>query len=418
MLSRPEIHGLDAEFIWTLGPAALALVALVVVGRLLLRPLFHSVALAKSAELFMAASLLVVLGAGLIAAASGLSMALGAFIAGLLLAETEFRREIEVTIEPFKGLLLGLFFVSVGAGLDISLLVASPLPILAIAVATVVLKVVAVLGIGGVFKAPWRVTREAALLLGPGGEFAFVMIGAAVAGGVIAPVAGHMAMVAVTVTMLTIPLIARVAEWPRDSAASEAPAFDTPPEDGGQARVIIVGYGRVGALISDMLARHNVAYIAVDSDPRLIARARDEGRPTYFGDATRPEFLRRCGIETARALVVTMDAPRSNEEVVKIARSLRADLTIVARARDAAHATALYGLGVTDAVPETIEASLQLSEAVLVDIGVPMGYVIASIHEKRDDYRKLLIASGAQPRPQAAKRTKAAASETPPAKRG
>jgi K+:H+ antiporter len=214
-------------------------------------------------------------------------------------------------------------------------------------------------------------------------------------------------------------LLARAAEWLSRDAAAEAPseAFESPPAD-GQARVIIVGYGRVGALISDMLARHNVAYIAVDSDAKLIARARDDGRPIYFGDATRPEFLRRCGIETARALVVTMDAPRSNETVVGIARSLRADLTIVARARDALHATTLYALGVTDAVPETIEASLQLSEAVLVDIGVPMGYVIASIHEKRDEYRKLLIASGAQPRPQIAKRTKAAAGETPPAKPG
>ena len=147
-----------------------------------------------------------------------------------------------------------------------------------------------------------------------------------------------------------------------------------------------------------MLDRHKIPYIAVDSDARSIAGQRQAGKPIYFGDATRPEFLRRCGIDTARALVVTMDAPRANEAVVAAARALRADITLVARARDAAHAKTLYELGVTDAVPETIEASLQLSEAVLVDIGVPMGIVIASIHERRDEYRKLLVASGAPSR--------------------
>jgi CPA2 family monovalent cation:H+ antiporter-2 len=407
MLAGGRINGFGADFIWTLGPAAIALVALVVLGRLVLRPLFHSVATAKSAELFMAASLLVVIGAGLIAALSGLSMALGAFIAGLLLAETEFRREIEVTIEPFKGLLLGLFFVSVGASLDLSLLIAVPLRVLGVACAIVVVKGATVLALGRTFRAPWRVAREVALLLGPGGEFAFVMIGAAA--GVVSAESGHTALVAVTVTMLIIPLLARLADWlPVGAAPSEAVAevFEAPPED-GQARVIIVGCGRVGSLISDMLKRHDIAHIAVDSDAKLVAGARSSGRQIYFGDATRPEFLRRCGIDSARALIVTMDAPRSNEAVVKIARSLRPDLTIIARARDAAHASTLYELGVTDAVPETIEASLQLSEAALVDIGVPMGYVIASIHEKRDEYRRMLISAGAPPRPQIAKRTSA-----------
>ncbi len=178
-----------------------------------------------------------------------------------------------------------------------------------------------------------------------------------------------------------------------------------PPEDEDH-RVIIVGYGRVGALIGEMLACHKIPYIAIDSDADLIARERQAGRPIYFGDAARPEFLRRCGVEKARALVVTMDAPRANEAVVEAARSLRQDLVLVARARDAAHAKTLYDLGVTDAVPETIEASLQLSEAVLVDIGVPMGHVIASIHEKRDEYRKFLVASGAPARPRGAQRSR------------
>ncbi|MGD0720550.1 MAG: cation:proton antiporter [Roseiarcus sp.] len=406
MLVGSRENGLELGLALTLAPAALALSGLIVLGRLVLRPLFHSVAMTRSTEFFMAACLLVVLGTGLIAAISGLSMALGAFVAGLLLAETEYRREVEVTIEPFKGLLLGLFFVAVGAGLDLSLLIARPLPILLIAGAIVAAKAVALLVLGRAFRLPARVAREVALLLGPGGEFAFVMIGAAVAGQVVAPKVGQTVLVAVTLTMLATPALARLGELlagrlPPPGLSPEA--MEPPPEDEGH-RVIIVGYGRVGTLIGEMLDRHNIPYIAVDSDARSIARQRQAGKPIYFGDATRPEFLRRCGIDRARALVVTMDAPRANEAVVEAARALRADITLVARARDAAHAKALYELGVTDAVPETIEASLQLSEAVLVDIGVPMGVVIASIHERRDEYRKLLLASGASPRPSARRR--------------
>jgi CPA2 family monovalent cation:H+ antiporter-2 len=413
MLARGQVEGIGVSLVWTLGPAVLALVALIVLGRLVLRPLFHSVAVTKNVELFMAISLFVAIGAGLVASWSGLSMALGAFVAGLLLAETEFRRQIEVTIEPFQGLLLGLFFVSVGASLDLSLLVAAPLLIAAIALGMIAVKAVVVLAIGRIFKAPTRVAREVALLLGPGGEFAFVMIGAAMTGGVVAAGPGHAALVAVTVTMLLIPFLGRIGErLGREPAAGVVETFELPPE-GGAPRVIIVGYGRVGALVGDMLARHQISYIAVDHDAKLTARMRADGAPIYFGDATRPEFLERCGIDAARALVVTMDAPRANEAVVETARVLRSDLTIVARARDSEHAKTLYRLGVTDAVPETIEASLQLSEAVLVDIGVPMGYVIASIHDKRDEFRKLLIESGAPARPRAAKRTRKGTADAP-----
>jgi CPA2 family monovalent cation:H+ antiporter-2 len=295
--------------------------------------------------------------------------------------------------------------VAVGAGLDLSLLVASPAPIL-IACAIIIGKSLALLVLGRVFGLPARVAREVALLLSPGGEFAFVMIGVAAAGGVIAPKIGQTVLVAVTLTMLAAPALARLGEMlaGKPAAPGLSPeAMEPPPEDEGH-RVIIVGYGRVGALIGEMLERHKIPYIAVDADAALIARHRGAGKPIYYGDATRPEFLRRCGIDKARALVVTMDAPRANEAVVEAARTLRADLTLVARARDAAHAKTLYDLGVTDAVPETIEASLQLSEAVLVDIGVPMGIVIASIHQKRDEYRTLLVASGAPVRPRARRR--------------
>jgi CPA2 family monovalent cation:H+ antiporter-2 len=393
-------------FALTIAPAAFTVAAVIGLGRLVLRPLFHSVALTKSAEFFMAACLLVVLGSALIAAASGLSMALGAFLAGLLLAETEFRREIEVTVEPFKGLLLGLFFVSVGAELDLTLAASRPLEVFSILAAFVGLKALALFPLARWFGAGAAAARDVSILLGPGGEFAFVLIGVAVANGLVEPESGRLALVAAALSMVLIPFLGRglaALAARRRTRALPPEALVAPPEDESH-RVILVGFGRVGTLIADMLDVHQVPYIAVDADPRVVASARGEGRPAYFGDASRPDFLRRCGIDTARALVVTIDAPTANENVVEAARKLRQDIIVVARARDAEHARELYELGVTDAVPETIEASLQLSEAVLVDLGVPMGLVIASIHEKRDEYRRLLVASGAKDRPKGARR--------------
>jgi monovalent cation:H+ antiporter-2, CPA2 family len=391
-------RGLGWELLSTLVPAGLGLAALVVFGRLALRPFFHFVAETKSPEFFMAACLLVVLGDGLAAAASHLSMALGAFVAGLLLAETEYRREIELTIEPFRGLLLGLYFVSVGAGINPAFIAKRQDLILGLAAGLIAIKGLTLFALGRGFRLPSRASAEMSLLLGPGGEFGFVMIGVALAGGLIDRPLATTLISAVAISMLAIPglakLGARVGSPPR--GAERAP--EIPPES-ESSRVIIVGYGRVGALIGDMLDRHSIPFIAVDSNAGVTSRARSDGKPVYYGDAARPEYLRRCGLETARAVVVTMDSPAANEAVVDTTRRLRPDVTLVARARDADHARALYGLGVTDAVPETIEASLQLSEAVLVDLGVPMGLVIASIHEKRDEYRKLLAIAGAPERP-------------------
>jgi len=399
-LASGDEHGLAWALISRLAPAAVALAALIVFGRLALRPFFHFVAETKSPEFFMAACLLVVLGDGLAAAATHLSMALGAFVAGLLLAETEYRREIEVTIEPFRGLLLGLYFVSVGAGINPAVILQNPGLILGLAAMLVAAKAIILTLLASGFRLPPRARAEMGLVLGPGGEFGFVMIGAALAGGLIARDVSITLVSAIAISMLAIPplarLGARIGAAPRPDAG--APPEETPPGS-EERRVIIVGYGRVGALIGDMLEVHKLPFIAIDTDARLVARARDAGKPVYYGDASRPDYLRRCGLDTARAVVVTMDTPRANEAVVETTRRLRQDVTLVARARDANHARALYGLGVTDAVPETIEASLQLSEAVLVDVGVPMGHVIASIHEKRDQYRKMLVAAGAPERP-------------------
>jgi CPA2 family monovalent cation:H+ antiporter-2 len=239
------------------------------------------------------------------------------------------------------------------------------------------------------------VAQQVALILSPGGEFALVLIGAALAANIVPASAGSMAMVAATLSMFAIPLMVRLSEKiagrRRDEDADLAALAPTMVD--GPARAIIVGYGRVGDLVGQLLTGHNITYLAIDTDPALVARERNRGKVIYYGDATKPELLRRCGIVSAPALIVTMDNPSAVELVVTVARAERPDMPIVARARDAEHAAKLYDLDVTDAVPETIEASLQLSEAVLVSLGIPMGRVIASVHEKRDEFRRVLQGS-------------------------
>ncbi|MGH6999114.1 MAG: cation:proton antiporter, partial [Phenylobacterium sp.] len=324
-------------------PAALGVMILVAFGRLLLRPMLKSVARAKSEELFMAACLLVVIGAGLVSALTGLSMALGAFIAGLLLAETEYRHEVEVTIEPFKGLLLGLFFLSVGIGLDLSLLAAKPWAILGMSVGVVALNATVVFGLGRLFGLPWRGALEAGLLLAGGGEFAYVILSAAMGDGIVPRPLGQMVLVSSTISMMCIPLLAalglKLGGRKTGGQGLSAEPVAAPTADGAETpKVLVVGYGRVGKLVGDMLHRHDIAWVAAERDPKLVEAARHAGEAIYFGDASRQEFLRRCGLETAPALVVTMDSPEGVEAIVATARAMRPDLTIVARARDARQA--------------------------------------------------------------------------------
>ena len=371
--------------------ACLGVVGILAVGRLMLRPLFRSAARAGGQDLFMAASLLVIIGAGLAAKLLGLSMALGAFIAGLLLAETEFRHEIEVLIGPFKDLLLGLFFVSVGLGLNLGLLIREPGLVIAVAAGMVALKAVLGTGLGRLFGLKAGAALEAGLMIGAGGEFAFVILQQATQSHLLDPALAQALVVSATLSMFAIPALGALgSRFGRAQARAEATGQAAPPERAADARpqVLVVGYGRVGKLVGEMLGRHDIAWIAIDRSVRAVEAARRAGQEVYYGDASRPELLQRLGLETAPAVVLTTDEPEAAEAVTIAVRRLRPDVVLVARARDARHARRLYELGATDAVPETIEASLQLSEAVLVDLGVPMGPVIASIHEKRDEIRK------------------------------
>jgi CPA2 family monovalent cation:H+ antiporter-2 len=371
---------------WTIVQAVVVVLGLIVAGRLVLRPLFRSVARTGSPELFVAACLLVVLATGLATAEVGVPMELGSLIAGLLLAETEFRRQIEVTIDPFKGLLLGVFLISVGMSLDLAGIVADAPRVVLGGVVLVVVKLAIIACLARAFGLRWLTGLQAGLLLGPGGEFGFVILGLAHVEALIGGDVVRFPLVVAAATMACIPLLStlgrRMLRGARVAPVVD-PALLLPQVDDATPRVIIAGFGRVGETVASLLERHNVAYVAVDADPDRVADQRKVRRSVYWGDITQPELLHRLHVESARALVVTMGDHAASDRLVAAARLARRDLLIMVRARDARHAAHLYAIGATDAVPETIEASLQLSEAVLVELGVPMGPVIAAIHEHR-----------------------------------
>ena len=372
--------------------AVLAVAVIALVGRLVLKPLFRLAASTDNPEFFMAATLLIAVGSGVIAALAGLSMALGAFIAGLLLAETEYRRAVEAMIDPFRGLLLGVFFFSVGMHIDLSFIWREPALVIGGFIAMMAAKTALLVPLCRLFGVPWAASVETGLLLAPGGEFAFIGIGLAAQFGLVDPGVAAGVLAVVSLTMGTLPFVSlfarRAALRVAKQVTGDAPATQLPPSDHAK-RVIVVGHGRVGQLVCDLLDKHQISYIAADRDAERVERWRKLGRPVYFGDASNALFLQRCGIDEATGVIVTIDTA-AVDDVVRAVRARRPDVMIIARAHDAQHAQHLYTLAVTDTVPETIEASLQLAESALVGLGVPMGLVIASIHERREQVRNEL----------------------------
>jgi monovalent cation:H+ antiporter-2, CPA2 family len=370
--------------------AAVALAVIILFGRFLLRPLFRLVASTRSRELFIASALFVIIAAGVIANRAGLSMALGGFVAGLLFAETEYRKAIEAAIEPFKGLLLGIFFFTVGTVIDVREFLREPLVLVGAIIGLIGLKGLLIVGFGRLFRLSWPVVVEMGLLLAAGGEFAFVAL--VMAGG-LHLVDDATASFVLTVTSATMALIPSLSFVGRRFALRLRTAGALPSElmarpGVRQRHAIVVGYGRVGKVVCALLNEHGIPYIAADSDASTVTRDRRDGHNVYYGDAADPKFLETCGLANAAGVIITIHTHHLIDDIVEHVRAMRPDVLIVARARDADHARHLYRLGATDAVPEAIEASLQLSEAALVGLGLPTGPVIASIHEKRDEIRR------------------------------
>lgn len=377
--------GSFADMVDVLWKGALVIAAMLVAGRFLLPKLFAQAARTKNPELFLAVSLLTVILASLATSAVGLSPILGALVAGVLIAETEYHSEVEVVTAPLRGLALGVFLITVGMSLDLPSLISNWTQVLAALALVLVIKVLVTGSLLWVSGSRPAVAAETSVLMASPSETTLILLGAGAAAGVIRPEAAGFWQTVTALGLTITPLLAMLGRLAGRSVDREKVA--AVDEGAAAGKTVIFGFGRVGRMVADMLAAHERPYLAVESDIDGVLASRRDNYSVLFGDVANAGLVERLEIGQASAIVLTMDDPVL---VVRLTRSLRAafpELPIIARARDTDHAARLYRAGVTDAVPEAVEASLQLSEAVLVDIGVAMGPVIASIHEKRSQLR-------------------------------
>jgi CPA2 family monovalent cation:H+ antiporter-2 len=365
------------------------IVAMFVAGRLVLPRLFAQAARTKSPELFLAASLLVVIVASLATTAAGLSPIVGALLAGLLIAETEYHTEVEVITGPFKGLALGVFLITVGMSLDLRLIAAHWASLTLAVLGVVVVNALVTFGLLRLTGVSNGVAAEAGVLMSSPSETTLIVLGVATSAQLIQASTAAFWQTVTAIGLTITPLLARLGQTAarriERRLGGEEPDTAADPEGPG---TVVIGFGRVGRLVSDMLKTHDKKFVAVEADIDTVNAARRAGYPVIFGDVARSELVDRLNLGRADALILTMDDPVLTIRLTRRVRSWVPELPIIARARDTAHAAQLYRAGATDAVPETVESSLQLSEAVLVDLGVAMGPVIASIHEKRDELRR------------------------------
>ncbi len=354
--------------------AAAGLILILLVGRVLLRPLFRLIARLDIGELFVATILLVVLGISWATKEAGLSAALGAFLAGMLLAETEFRHQIEVDVKPYKSLLMGLFFMTVGMMIDAGFILHHLTEVMAIAIGIVVVKstvLFGVLRVGGYSK---RSSAHTALLLAQGGEFAFILFGLAGHYDVIGTELVQKLLLAVTLSMAATPLLDSVGAllerrwWHRVRTTPDLLKTETRDLDG---HIVIAGYGRMGQLIGNFLAHEKIPFMALDTDPREVSSGRKRQQPVYYGDAARPDVLEAIGVERAHALIITLHDPAKADALLKAMRAAHPNMPIFVRARDQGHARALELLGANLAVPELQVSSMRMLSGLLAALGRP-----------------------------------------------
>ena len=352
--------------------ATAALLLLLAAGRLLLRPLYRTIASLRSPELFVAATLLVVLATAMATAAAGLSMALGAFLAGLLLAGTEYRHQIEADIRPFRGILLGLFFISVGMLVDLGVVIPQLHLVLAGAAALIAVKALVMLGVGRLCGLPIPLAANAALHLAQGGEFAFVLFSLAMGTAVLSAQTGQFLLAIVAVSMAATPLLAwagrRSQRWLELRGTDGRAALEA--EAGSYSdHVVVAGFGRVGQTVASLLDELGHRWVAIDLDVTRVEASRATGLPVFYGDAAQEAITAAANVQHARAVVITLDDPSTARAVLRALRRELPDLPIIVRARDHVHVGRFVGDGATAVLPETTESSLLLGRAVLGSLG-------------------------------------------------
>jgi len=382
-------HGQTGEFLRTFVLGVLVVASMLVIGRFVLPALFAQAARTKSPELFLAISLLTVIVASLATSGVGLSPILGALIAGILIAETDYHAEVEAITTPLAGLALGIFLITVGMRIDLNALSREWPLILGAAAALLIVKAVVTAGLLRASGIRSAVAIETGIVMASPSETSLIVIAAAAGAGIVAAPQANLWTTVTAIGLTVTPLLAAAGRRIGRGVERRTEAEATPSAKG---RTVIFGFGRVGRMVADMLIAHKRPYLAVESDVDSVRQAREAGYNVLFGDVRRPELADKLHLGHAAALVLTMDDPVLVAQLARRVRGWVPVLPIIARARDTQHAAQLYKAGVTDAVPETLEASLQLAEAVLVDVGAPMGPVIASIHDKRAELRTRIMA--------------------------
>ena len=384
LLASTSRHGIDPYAVLrTIG----VIVAVVVGGRYLLRPIFRFVARTDSVEVSTATALLVVMGTALLMELAGVSVTLGAFLAGVLLADSEYRHDLESHIEPFKGLLLGLFFISVGMSMQVHLLLQAPLLVLGLTVAIMLMKGVLLwplgLTVGGLQRGD---ALRMTVLLASGSEFAFVVLRTATDGGLIAQDQGSVLVLAITLSMALTPLLVvatgRLLGASKKKEASTRP-FDTINVD--RPRVIIAGYGRMGQIVARVLRTRKIPFVALDHSIEQLDLVQRFDRPgdIFYGDPARPELLRAAQADKAEVFVLATDDPESSLRVARVVRRLYPHLKVVARARNRQHVWRLMDLGVEDPVRETLYSSLKMTRKALEALGLPAEDAVEEIERFR-----------------------------------
>lgn len=382
----------------TMAKAGGAIALIYLVGGRVIHPLFKAFARQRQPDVFMALILLSTFGIAGLSAAAGLSMALGALIAGLLLAETEFKHEVELMVEPFKGLLMGLFFMTVGMQMDTRHIVDAPLWLAAFVAALVLIKAGVIALIFRIGRLPWPRAVEGGLLLGQGGEFAFIVIGYAISTRLLEPDLGARAMLAVGLSMFITPLLARlgraIGERAERGERAQLAEVDEAALAAARGRIIIAGFGRVGQQLGKLLGAQRIDFIAFENNAKMVSQLHAQGVPVYFGNAARCELLRRVHADEAPAIVLTMDHPASALQAVRGIRRDFPHVPLFVRSRDEKHARALRLAGATVVVPETLEASLQLSAFVLEAMGLDEHTVDDIVDRERDLFAEQLNDAG------------------------
>ncbi|MBV2120663.1 MAG: monovalent cation:proton antiporter-2 (CPA2) family protein [Candidatus Thiodiazotropha sp. (ex Ctena orbiculata)] len=398
LLSAGGSDGLLMPLVWALVKATAVFAVIMAFGHWILRPLFHEIARARSAELFTMTVLLVSLAAAWLTHEAGLSLALGAFLAGMMLGETEYRHQIEADIRPFQDVLLGLFFITVGMRVDLS----SLLPILhwvtLAAIVLIAFKAGIIFLIGYLSKRPTEASFRSGLLLAQGGEFGFVLLDLSLESSLLPSGTSQILFAAIIISMVISPFLirynGRLAQLfcsLRSSTANQRPLDELVHEaEHLEQHVIICGYGRIGQNLGRLLQNEGFPYVALDLDPTVVREAHEAGEPVHFGDASRQEIIQAAGIDRAAVVVITFEEHTTALKILHHLKSNYPDIQVLVRTRDDTHMETLELAGATEVMPEAVEASLMMGGQLLLLLKVPGSRILKIMREIRENHYKLL----------------------------